>query len=58
MEEEKISKNYNSNLETLKAVLNDMENCDRLEIHNMFKLLIKKIDLIPTKPVEFKVYIR
>lgn len=42
IDEEKITKNYNSNLETLKAVLKDMDKSDRIDLYNIFKLLIKK----------------
>lgn len=58
IDEEKITKNYNSNLETLKAVLKDMDKSDRIDLYNMFKLLIKKIDLISSKPPEFKIYLK
>lgn len=58
IDEEKITKNYNSNLETLKAVLKDMDKSDRIDLYNIFKLLIKKIDLISSKPPEFKIYLK
>lgn len=56
IDEEKVPKDYNTNLETLKAVLKDIDKNDRIDLYNMFKLLIKKIDFNSRKLLKYKIY--
>lgn len=57
LEDLKSSENYTDNLNVLKEVIINLEDKDRMELHKIFKLLIKKIVLLSKEPLKVKIYI-
>ena len=46
------TKNESEVFETLKKVLNNMEDMDRKDMQKLFKILIKKIELTSISPIK------
>ena len=46
------TKNESGVFETLKEVLNNMEDMDRKDMQKLFKILIKKIELTSISPIK------
>ena len=46
------TKNESKVFETLKEVLNNMEDMDRKDMQKLFKILIKKIELTSISPIK------
>ena len=58
IEDQKITGKKEDNLKALQSVLANMEDSDREDLYNLFKLLIEKIDLISRDPIILKIYIK
>ena len=58
LENQKITGKKEDNLKALQNVLANMEDSDREDLYNLFKLLIEKIDLISRDPISVKIYIK
>ena len=58
IEDQKITGEKESNLKALQTVLANMEDSDREDLYNLFKLLIEKIDLISRDSIILKIYIK
>ena len=58
IKDQKITGKKEDNLKALQNVLANMEDSDREDLYNLFKLLIEKIDLISRDPIILKIYIK
>ena len=58
IEKQKITGEKENNLKILQTVLANMEDSDREDLYNLFKLLIEKIDLISRDSIILKIYIK
>ena len=46
------------NIKALQTVFANMEDTDRENLYNLFKLLIEKIELIKRDPIKVKIHIK
>ena len=58
IEKQKMTGEKEDNLKALQTVLENMEDTDRENLYNLFKLLIEKIELIKRDPIKIKIYIK
>ena len=55
-EDQKITGEKEDNLKALQTVLANMEDSDREDLYNLFKLIIEKINLINRDPISVNLH--